>query len=646
MIGSRCDTNRDRRWVAVGPADIAEVVSEFSPERRDFVRNLYGWLNTESHTQPNIALNAFVVAHYVPAMTRAEILIDHVFDGGGEGQFDALAIDHEHRRVTAVQGKARETLEKEKHSDIQRFVEEVAVLGWTETDDRFTNYLKAIPSSKLRSRIREARAAVESGFALNLVFATLADVDKQGLSRALKQSVEHAKLPDTTRTVVLDRDHLDSLLGTALDFLDEGVPMVQLQLDEEPVTDVYSGGYSMLVTTLAAAELVKAYKEHADRLFSANVRNYQGRRKGPIRDMIDQIRTHPEMFHLLNNGVTIVCSQIDGPKAHPDHYTVDLYNPQIVNGQQTTRTLVAADENPEFNIPAQSLSRTRVLVKILPENPKLLDDMGMDGKEFAHLVAVASNNQVAVQADDLRSNEKVLVQLEQDLRDIQVYLARKSGSAQEINRRSDAVAAILGVPRVDKVRSRQLASAVAALDPALRHFSGKYGPLRLFDSGEYVDEAQTMTLFDQIFDRKRPASEYYSMFTLHDRCQKSIGTGKEFGDMRSVTASILWSAMDLSTSGIETLAVLMRKVRVRNHLTPAEEIAVTALDTAILYVSEACTTYRKTADKNAKTDADFYKGFVGWNGLNEHLSESGIRDVIEGHGDQLRQQLKVSAQQP
>lgn len=71
-------------------------------------------------------------------------------------------------------------------------------------------------------------------------------------------------------------------------------------------------------------------------LFNDNVRDYQG--ETVINESIyHTIKTEPESFVLMNNGVTIICTDMN-----PGNRKVTIKNPQIVNGCQTCSVLYRA----------------------------------------------------------------------------------------------------------------------------------------------------------------------------------------------------------------------------------------------------------------------------------------------------------------
>ncbi|WP_162510651.1 AIPR family protein [Treponema endosymbiont of Eucomonympha sp.] len=80
-------------------------------------------------------------------------------------------------------------------------------------------------------------------------------------------------------------------------------------------------------------------------LFYSNVRDYLGR-KGSVNSEIEEtIRKDPELFLLCNNGITIVCSDFDQIKDR----LIQIENPQIVNGCQTSNTIFNMHKDININ---------------------------------------------------------------------------------------------------------------------------------------------------------------------------------------------------------------------------------------------------------------------------------------------------------
>lgn len=78
-------------------------------------------------------------------------------------------------------------------------------------------------------------------------------------------------------------------------------------------------------------------------LFNDNVRDYLGY-TAVNAEIEDTIRNNPEMFLLCNNGITIVCGKFELIK----NKTINIEDPQIVNGCQTCNSLYKLREEPTF----------------------------------------------------------------------------------------------------------------------------------------------------------------------------------------------------------------------------------------------------------------------------------------------------------
>ena len=116
------------------------------------------------------------------------------------------------------------------------------------------------------------------------------------------------------------------------------------------------GVKNSLVILCRATDLIKLLETEEGlirrTLFFDNVRDFQG--KTIINNgMEETILNNPSAFLLLNNGITIVCSEL-----HSSNRKVTIANPQIVNGCQTSYVLYGLKNNP-------NLEKVCVLVKII-----------------------------------------------------------------------------------------------------------------------------------------------------------------------------------------------------------------------------------------------------------------------------------------
>jgi hypothetical protein len=119
------------------------------------------------------------------------------------------------------------------------------------------------------------------------------------------------------------------------------------------------------VGSVSAAELQRLHKAYPQELFSGNIRLFLGARKGGINEqIIKTAKEHPGLFWALNNGVTIVADTI-GAQSEGAIRRVNLKRFSIVNGCQTTSSLVHADAPPN----------AKVLVRIIADKQSIITDI-------------------------------------------------------------------------------------------------------------------------------------------------------------------------------------------------------------------------------------------------------------------------------
>ncbi len=106
-------------------------------------------------------------------------------------------------------------------------------------------------------------------------------------------------------------------------------------------TVVASSGSILLIGATRLTEIFRFMQEYKtasgdlDLLYEKNVRKFLGNKRKVNKGIEQTIEKHPERFGLYNNGITIVTEDVE--RVGPDE--VQLTNPFIVNGCQTTRSI-------------------------------------------------------------------------------------------------------------------------------------------------------------------------------------------------------------------------------------------------------------------------------------------------------------------
>lgn len=146
--------------------------------------------------------------------------------------------------------------------------------------------------------------------------------------------------------------------------------------------------------TIKAESLVRQFKKHGKNLFADNVRYYLGRGNKINSQMLKTLNNeeNKSKFTMYNNGITVVCSDIEIPSSNKTVFS--LWDAQIINGAQTTNTLVSLDDS--------SLKDILVPIKIVIS----------PNQSEVHEIAKFSNSQSSISQRDLfsNSNEQKILQ--------------------------------------------------------------------------------------------------------------------------------------------------------------------------------------------------------------------------------------------
>jgi hypothetical protein len=213
---------------------------------------------------------------------------------------------------------------------------------------------------------------------------------------------------------------------------------------------------------MAATDVGALFKKSGIRLFARNIRGYLGESPEINEAMAETVKSEPENFWYYNNGVTIVCDEAKR-EVEGGSDVLRVERAQVINGQQTTRTLEMTPSRKES-----------VLVKVIriPRSPG-------DHTRYEDLVSAivrATNWQNPIEQSDLISKDYIQVYLERELRKRGYQYLRKRESRSEARRRADSEVHF-------QITKFELAQAVAGseFDPAVV----RQGKEALFDERYY-----------------------------------------------------------------------------------------------------------------------------------------------------------------
>jgi AIPR protein len=517
---------------------------------------------------------------------------------------DAVFIDRTYGRVMLVQGKyqTRPSPSPEKWSDIVALVDAARTLvGGQPAFDHFVQNI----DPRVKELLRIARKLLATGeYDLDVCYATSGSISSDHRRRAaLKVAAIRVGMDKRARFVPYTRSQILGLVEREMDGATPPVPPVILPLDSRSTMEHVESvgtkkhGLTMWAFSVNGAEFVRRVKPYKLRIFNSNVRGFLGiGEEGINKEIFTTIEKSPHHFVFVNNGITMLCTE-----AKPDRErgvdVLEIHEPQIVNGQQTTRVLESA---------GKAARNVSVLVRVIevPTEPALISDGDLTSR-----IVKATNRQNRISSADLKSNERRQIWLETELEAFGYRYIRKRESRAETS----------SGPRARKqLRKEKLAHAVAA---CISDTLGLQGNEPRFDKH-----------YEAIFSSKDPRF-YLLCFLLFDRVS---GLDKKSGERvwgRFVVVRFLWKRLETDLRRYRGVVIPLMQKKGRNAAIDA------ALAKVIKCVSdEAVAYYRKrgmlTTGEREDAPRFFkrggaYQGFETWwrSGSNKHRAafNEGVR---------------------
>jgi hypothetical protein len=270
---------------------------------------------------------------------------------------------------------------------------------------------------------------------------------------------------DGKRVMLVLRDYLDGVAPPipTLDLeMEQGQSVVVNQIMQRYDS---SNRIESWVFSMRGDKIANLYELGGPRLFARNIRGFLGEGTPVNRGMSETLRTEPEHFFYYNNGITILCDKAE-KRSREGRDVLRVSNPQVINGQQTTRTLAA---HLKESAQASALVKVMQVPRELGEKEDVFDSL------LSKIVG-GTNFQNAIKPSDLMSNDRRQIEVERAFRKRGYIYLRKRQSKGDARRG-------LGGKGYIVIKSWEIAQAVAGcdLDPVIVR-SGKEN---LFDESLY-----------------------------------------------------------------------------------------------------------------------------------------------------------------
>ncbi len=288
-------------------------------------------------TLDNSFVHWFLQAFLVPDADSAAKAVTGVSHDKG---VDGIFVDDDLQKVFILQGKFHQGPKAplESRSEILAFTQLASRVVGTQAD--FSALLDGI-DEKVGDRLGLVRKRVKGRkYALHLYYVTSGKC-----SAPLKAEAEShvAQVTAQTEISILDRPDILSLLADYLQGAAPPIPFLDLKVDPTGIAgadgvsqrfDPFNRIESWLLT-MRGRDVGDLFRKAQDRLFARNIRGFLG--ETAINDgMRKTLNKEPQYFWYFNNGITIVCDSARKTSERGETI-LRVTNPQVINGQQTTR---------------------------------------------------------------------------------------------------------------------------------------------------------------------------------------------------------------------------------------------------------------------------------------------------------------------
>ena len=393
----------------------------------------------------------FVWAYLVDRLDQVKSCLT---GGPNDKGIDAIVLDENLKRAFIVQSKFRHSLmaSSEGRNDVVGFAS-LAPLFLGPRDDLKT-YLSGGDGLLSDLAFQVWDRCRNRNYRLELCYVSTGKFTP-GVRDAAESAARKAS-GRTARLSLIDGRGVVRILDDFLDGVAPPVPFVDVPIETgkgSGIIDYYDpdSDIESWVFTAKGTDVGRLFTQAQRRIFARNIRGFLGN-TAINHAMEGTLAREPEHFLYFNNGVTILCDDAIQESAR-GAAILRISNPQIINGQQTTRVLAEA---------GRDAGKASVLVRVIKVPRAQQEDDAMFDQLVSQIVG-ATNYQNQIRESDLRANDRQQVFIERELRKLGGYLyLRKRQSKGEARRSAGRRTDII-------IKKDEIARAVAAceLDPAI-----------------------------------------------------------------------------------------------------------------------------------------------------------------------------------
>lgn len=514
--------------------------------------------------------NAFVAWFLKAFITEDEKqAVDSLTGGPGDKSSDGIYFDHDNRIVFLIQGKFHQ-----KNSVIEPRSAIIALADLarcivSESKEAFNSVINRA-NTKATALLNDSRKLIhQRDYQLVARFVTTGKISDTNIEEGESRLEDY----EVARFETFAFKDLMKLMQDYMEGAAPPVPAVSLNVQG---TEVFNRidkktGITSWIITMRGSEVGKLFTDIGIRLFARNIRGYLGNTE-INKGMKYTMEVEPEYFWYYNNGITIVCDGAKQIKKGTSNI-IKVSNAQIINGQQTTRTLALSTKND-----------AEVLVKLI-EIPRAEEKHNSQYRHLISEIVSATNWQNSISQADLKSNDIEQVRIEKEFKKLNYFYIRKRMNKSEANKYGADKYNII-------IKKDALARACAAClsDP----YEVRLGLDRLFEDD----------IYNKIFDGRK-AAEYLLLYWLSKFVEQ---WGK--GNLRNTYAkwhvlNLLWNLLGTElkkNSNRDQFRFLAERRNRHDYLEPLDRMIKELFRFTSSYYSK-----NKKIDGRVQEPIDFFK---------------------------------------
>lgn len=310
---------------------------------------------------------------------------DCITDGAGDKQIDAVYINNQNSTIYIIQGKFYE-----KENIDSKPLREV-LSSWIQIQN--LEELQNNANEKLKVKITEIASALDDDYSICFELITtseLTDSARNDLEIFQKTISENDKF--NANLIVIDNETLQTRYNEALNM---NRPYINhnFSVESNKYMEMYIGNKKAVIAAIPLKECIKIPGIKDGSLFRKNVRQSLGMDNKVNKGIAHTLRSDPEKFFFLHNGITAICSSIN-----IDNGIINVKELNVVNGCQSLNTIFNCSQS------IRNAANAYIMFRFYEINDS----------EYADDISTSTNSQSTVKARDLRSNDKNVLMMKKD----------------------------------------------------------------------------------------------------------------------------------------------------------------------------------------------------------------------------------------